>query len=39
MQIERCSNEPSSKDIQYWVLWKEEWKDMSIEEIKADWYS
>jgi uncharacterized protein len=39
VQIDRCSNEPSSNDIPYWELWKEEWKNMSIEEIKTEWYS
>ncbi len=39
VQIDRCTNEPSSNDIPYWELWKEEWKDMSIEEIKTEWYS
>ena len=39
VQIDRCINEPSSNDIPYWVLWKEEWKNMSIEEIKTEWYS
>lgn len=39
VQIDRCANEPSSNDIPYWELWKEEWKNMSIEEIKTEWYS
>jgi DNA helicase HerA-like ATPase len=39
VQIDRCVNEPSSNDIPYWELWKEEWKNMSIDEIKAEWYS
>ncbi len=39
VQIDRCTNEPSSNDIPYWELWKEEWKNMSIEEIKTEWYS
>lgn len=39
VQIDRCTPEPSSNDIPYWELWKEEWKNMSIEEIKKEWYS
>lgn len=39
VQIDRCSPEPSSNDIPYWELWKEEWKTMNIEEIKNEWYS
>lgn len=39
VQIDRCANEPSSNDIPYWELWKEEWKDMDIDEIKKEWYS
>lgn len=39
VQIDRCTNEPSSNDIPYWELWKEEWKNMSINEIKTEWYS
>lgn len=39
VQIDRCANEPSSNDIPYWELWKDEWKNMSIDEIKNEWYS
>lgn len=39
VQIDRCSPEPSSNDIPYWELWKDEWKTMNIEEIKKEWYS
>ncbi len=39
VQIDKCENEPSSNDIPYWELWKEKWKDMNIDEIKAEWYS
>lgn len=38
VQIDRCSNEPSSNDIPYWELWKDEWKDMDIDKIKEEWY-
>lgn len=39
VQIDRCKDQPSSNDIPYWELWKEEWKDMNIDEIKNEWYS
>lgn len=39
VQIDRCKNEPSSNDIPYWELWKEEWKSMDIDKIKTEWYS
>lgn len=39
VQIDRCSNEPSSNDIPYWELWKDKWKNMNIDEIKKEWYS
>lgn len=39
VQIDRCVNEPSSNDIPYWELWKEEWKNMDIAKIKKEWYS
>lgn len=39
VQIDRCSPEPSSNDIPFWELWKDEWKNMNIEEIKKEWYS
>lgn len=38
VQIDRCTNEPSSNDIPYWELWKEKWKTMDIEKIKEEWY-
>lgn len=38
VQIDRCKNEPSSNDIPYWELWKEEWKDMDIDKLKEEWY-
>ncbi|WP_421252587.1 ATP-binding protein [Aeromonas sp. 600724] len=38
VQVDRCDPAPSSKDIPYWELWKEEWKDMDIAAIKAEWY-
>lgn len=38
VQIDRCIPEPSSNDIPYFKLWKEEWKDLDIDEIKQEWY-
>ncbi len=39
VQIDICDRSPSSNDIPYWELWKEEWKDMDIEAIRKEWYS
>lgn len=38
VQIDPCAPPPSSNDIPYWELWKEEWRNMDIAEIKAEWY-
>lgn len=38
VQIEPCTHSPSSSDIPYWQLWKEEWKSMDFAAIKAEWY-
>lgn len=38
VQIDRCTPEPSSNDIPYWELWKDEWKTMDINKIKDEWY-
>ena len=38
VQIEKCDLAPSSNDIPYWNLWKEEWKNLNFEELKAEWY-
>lgn len=38
VQIDQCDPAPSSNDIPYWELWKEEWKDLNITELKAEWY-
>ena len=37
VQIDRCHPEPSSNDIPYWKLWKEQWKNMDINSIKEEW--
>ncbi|KAA6314131.1 hypothetical protein EZS27_035206, partial [termite gut metagenome] len=38
VQIEKCDLAPSSNDIPYWNLWKEEWKNLNFEELKDEWY-
>ncbi|MFC9598106.1 anti-phage-associated helicase HerA [Peribacillus butanolivorans] len=38
VQIDKCELPPSSNDIPYWELWKEEWKDIDILKIKDEWY-
>ncbi|MEE9429777.1 MAG: anti-phage-associated helicase HerA [Melioribacteraceae bacterium] len=39
VNIDICDLPPSSNDIPYWELWKEEWKEAKIDEIKIEWYS
>jgi hypothetical protein len=38
VQIDPCTPTPSSNDIPYWELWKDEWKKMDIDAIKAEWH-
>lgn len=38
VKIDRCNPQPSSNDIPYWELWKNEWKDMNFEELTNEWY-
>lgn len=38
VQIDPCVHAPSSNDIPYWELWKEEWKGIDMAAIKAEWY-
>ena len=38
VQIDQCENPPSSNDIPYWKLWKDEWRDLDFEAIKKEWY-
>lgn len=35
--IDRCNPEPSSSDIPYWTLWKEQWKEVEFEAICEKW--
>jgi len=37
VQIDVCTSAPASTDIPYWSLWKEEWKDLDIAKIRAEW--
>lgn len=38
VQIDECKLPPSSNDIPYWELWKNEWKHLDINELKNEWY-
>lgn len=39
VKIDECiENPPSSSDIPYWNLWKEEWKSMDFEKLKQEWH-
>lgn len=37
VQIDECKEKPSSNDIPYFDLWKEEWKNLDIEKIITEW--
>jgi len=37
VKVGRCSPTPSSTDIPYYQLWKEEWKNLDFPEIKKTW--
>jgi len=37
VKLLRCDPEPSSSDIPYYELWKEEWKNVDFETIKKTW--
>lgn len=38
VNIDRCNPQPSSNDIHYWELWKEEWKELDFKLLKEEWY-
>lgn len=38
VHIDECELPPSSSDIPYFDLWKQEWKDINLEAIKKEWY-
>ncbi|MBY2935673.1 ATP-binding protein [Rhizobium leguminosarum] len=37
VQIDVCDHPPSSNDIPFWDLWKEEWRDIDIDSIRREW--
>lgn len=37
VQIDVCTKGPASTDIPYWALWKEQWKELAIDEIRDEW--
>ncbi len=37
VRVQRCDPPPSSTDIPYYQLWKEEWKQLDFEGIKKAW--
>lgn len=37
VQVEKCNPAPSSKDIPYWKLWKEEWHSLDAESLMGIW--
>ena len=39
VQMDRCEPEPSSNDIPYFQLWKNEWNDLDINSIRETWYN
>ncbi|WP_332238676.1 ATP-binding protein [Sporolactobacillus sp. KGMB 08714] len=38
VQINECLMPPSSSDIPFWKLWKKEWKNIDIPNLKKEWY-
>ncbi|MUV07172.1 DUF87 domain-containing protein [Planococcaceae bacterium Storch 2/2-2] len=38
VKIDFCEPAPSSNDIPFWDLWREEWKDIDFVELKKEWY-
>lgn len=37
VSIDRCDLEPSSSDVPYFEIWKEEWKDVNFESVITAW--
>lgn len=37
VKVQRCDPPPSSTDIPYYQLWKEEWKQLNFERIRKAW--
>ncbi|XMA23743.1 ATP-binding protein (plasmid) [Bacillus bombysepticus] len=38
VQIDSCDMPPSSNDIPFWDLWKAEWKELDVQNLKNEWY-
>jgi len=38
VQIDECQSPPSSNDIPYLEIWKEEWKDLDFQNILKEWH-
>lgn len=38
VQIDKCDLEPSSNDILYFEIWKQQWKNLDIASIKNTWH-
>lgn len=37
VKIDRCDPEPKSSDIEYFEIWKEQWKNVDFNKILAEW--
>lgn len=37
VKIDRCDPEPKSSDIEYFEIWKEQWKNINFENILNEW--
>lgn len=37
VKIDRCDPEPKSSDIEYFEIWKEQWKNIDFERILTEW--
>lgn len=37
VQIERCNPEPSSNDIPYFDIWKDQWKNVAFDDVIKKW--
>lgn len=39
VKIDKCEDyPPSSNDIPYWRLWKDEWKDIDFDKLRQEWH-
>ena len=37
IKIEKCNPQPSSNDIEYFKIWKEQWKDVDFSKVVEEW--